>query len=93
MRIIGYIEHPAMKITVFKMDTRLSVKFETGQLEQTYKYRMGDLIQSFEDIKRLVDTPFLASVLKEFERMRKISHLALERHLPRAGEDEFPTIV
>ncbi len=93
MRIIGYIEHPSMKITVFKMDTRLSIKFETGNYEQTYKYRMGDLIQSLEDIKRLVDAPFLASVLQEFERMQRISQMALERHLPRGNEDEFPKIV
>ncbi|GJM32774.1 MAG: hypothetical protein DHS20C18_17750 [Saprospiraceae bacterium] len=93
MRIEGYIEHPNMKITVFKMDTRLSVKFETGNYEQTYKFRMGDLIQSFRDIEKLVDSSFMGGVLKEFERMSRISGMALERHLPRKGEEEFPDIV
>ena len=34
MRILGYLEHPTLKITVFKMDNRISVKFENSLYEQ-----------------------------------------------------------
>lgn len=51
MRIIGYIEHPGMKITVFKTDTRISVKFETGFYEQTYKFPIDVHLQNLDDVK------------------------------------------
>jgi len=62
MRIIGTIPHPDFKITVFKMDNRLSVKFERGLNEQTYKFRTNNELQNFEDMQRLVDADFVASV-------------------------------
>ena len=37
MRIIGQIEHPDLKITVFKSDNRISVKFENEGYEQIFK--------------------------------------------------------
>ena len=39
MRILGYIDHPVVKITVFKMDNKFSVKFESIHYEQTFKFR------------------------------------------------------
>ncbi|MBK7870450.1 MAG: hypothetical protein IPJ74_07085 [Saprospiraceae bacterium] len=52
MRIIGYIEHPVLKITVFKMDNKISIKFESGLYEQTYKFRSGDTISNLGDVKK-----------------------------------------
>lgn len=93
MRIIGYIEHPSLKVTVFKMDTRLSIKFEDDLYEQTYKYRMQDGLSSLSDIKELVDADLQAAVLAQFAAMKKASEAALQRHLASEEEDEFPVII
>ena len=93
MRIIGYLEHPRLKITVFKMDTRLSVKFETGMLEQTYKFRTQQGLEGLADIEKLVDDVFTSKVEEHFVSMQKVSMAAYERLIPDEEEDEFETII
>lgn len=93
MRIIGYIEHPEYKITVFKMDTRLSVKFETAALEQTYKFRQQDGLEDLEDVRRLVNEALLTSIARSFRLMEVAQMQALSHHLPAAADDEFDTII
>lgn len=73
MRIVGEIKHPAWKITLFQMDTRFSVKFEQGQLEQTYKFRTGDFIQTVQDVRRLVTPVFIEKVAYIFSQMTDLS--------------------
>ena len=92
MRIIGQIDHPNLKITVFKMDNKLSVKFESGLYEQTYKFREGEELNSFESVQKLVDQPFTDFVLEEFSKMHRAKNEALRRFLPQTGE-EFETII
>lgn len=77
MRIVGEIKHPEWKITLFQMDTRFSVKFEQGQLEQTYKFRTGDFIQSVQDVRRLITTSFIEKVAITFTQMTDLSKEAL----------------
>ncbi len=93
MRIIGYVEHPRLKITVFKMDNKLSVKFETGMLEQTYKYRTQQGLEGIADIEKLVDADFTEKVEALFTQMQKQSYEAFERLLPDEEEDEFESII
>lgn len=93
MRIIGYIEHPNLKITVFKMDNRLSVKFETGLYEQTYKYRTGDGMESLEDVKKQVDQAFIEQIEKMFVDMHQAKNQALKRNQDQGQEDEFDVII
>ncbi|HKK75074.1 MAG TPA: hypothetical protein VJ953_08390 [Saprospiraceae bacterium] len=92
MRIVGEIKHPVYKITLFKMDTRYSVKFEDRDLEQTYKFREGAIVQSLKDVYALMDKAFMDLVDQAFEQMRNASVQALaqaqERHL-----DEFDEII
>lgn len=92
MRIEGYIEHPNMKITVFKMDNKYSVKFETPNYEQTYKLRTGNLINSLGDVKEWVDAGFMTSVLSQFNNMHEIT---MERNAQRSelNKDEFEKII
>jgi hypothetical protein len=92
MRIIGSIDHPDWKITVFKMDDRLSVKLETGLNEQTYKFREGPQLETFEDVRKLVDATFLARAEAMFEQMEKNKNATLYRNFPPL-EDEFETII
>lgn len=92
MRIVGEIKHPVYKITIFKMDTRYSVKFEDRDLEQTYKFREGEIVQSLADVYALMDQAFMQSIDEAFEQMRNASvralALAQERQL-----DEFDEII
>jgi len=93
MRVVGYIEHPVLKITLFKMHNKYSVKFETDLLEQTFKFRTGDAIENLQDVRRLVDAAFIASVEADFERMRATQQAAFQRFLPEGEEGEFDEIV
>ncbi|MEM6380989.1 MAG: hypothetical protein AAF705_22645 [Bacteroidota bacterium] len=73
MRIVGEIKHPSWKITLFQMDTRFSVKFEQGQLEQIYKFRTGDFIQTVQDVRRLITPAFIEKVADVFVQMTDLS--------------------
>ncbi len=39
MRVIGQLEHPRLKITLFDQNDKLSVKFEKGQSEIILKFK------------------------------------------------------
>ncbi|MCB0560777.1 MAG: hypothetical protein H6573_22420 [Lewinellaceae bacterium] len=93
MRIAGYIEHPVLKITIFQMENKLSVKLESGLFEQTYKFRTGEQINTVEDIRKLVDDTFIAAVLEEMGRMRSIRSAGLARFGPEEEEEEFEEIL
>lgn len=93
MRIVGYIEHPSLKITVFQMDNKMSIKFETGMYEQTYKFREMEELNNLEKIKKLVHGDFVNKVLQEFQKMHQIKNEALEAFLPKVDEDEFEEII
>ncbi len=92
MRIEGYLEHPILKITVFKMDNRFSVKFETRNYEQTYKLRMGNGMDTFENVKKWVDDEMKENVLSHFNLMHQLS---LQQYLKMepSDEDEFEDII
>lgn len=93
MRIVGYIEHPILKITVFKMDNKYSVKFESGLYEQTYKFRSGDAIERLEDIEKIVDSAFCEEVLQQLNAMHRIKNQAMARVLTPGETDEFEEII
>jgi hypothetical protein len=96
MRIIGEIQHPTLKITVFKMDNKLSVKFETGLYEQTFKFRESNELNNFESVQKLVDEQFVSAVLENFAKLHQMKNEALGRFLPQtqAGvEREFEEII
>ena len=59
MRIVGDIAHPRLKITIFKNDGKFSLKFESGLLEQIYKFRDDDRLATADDVKKVVDASFI----------------------------------
>lgn len=93
MRIIGYIEHSRLKITVFKMNNRLSVKFESGLYEQTYKFRESEDLKNIEQMKQLVDSQLITEVERGLAQMHQHKNKALARYLPPIEEDEFDTLI
>ena len=82
MRIIGYIDHPRMKITVFKMDLRITVKFEVGFYEQAYKFRVSDTLNGLEAVQAMVDAAFIEEVEERFEAMRGSVESLMKRFIP-----------
>jgi hypothetical protein len=93
MRIIGTIDHPALKITVFKTDDQLSVKFEYGLMEQVFKFREGERLRDFDDVRSLVDKPMLDAVAENFKTMLRAREQALLRHVPPDEANEFDVII
>lgn len=79
MRVIGEIPHPDIKITIFYMNQKYLVKFEMNGLEQTYKISEFDyLIQSVDDIKKVVSKDLIHRVLSLFAEMQKSLSEALK---------------
>jgi predicted house-cleaning noncanonical NTP pyrophosphatase (MazG superfamily) len=71
VRIVGYIEHPVIKITVMQMNNRFVLKLEANMLEQTYKFHEDDNLRTLADIEKMVDETFLQECLKRFSDMNK----------------------
>ncbi|MEL6658203.1 MAG: hypothetical protein AAFP77_17240 [Bacteroidota bacterium] len=93
MRILGYLDHPVFKITVFKTDTRLSLKFENGDFEQTYKFRPTEHSNGLQEIGRLLDDDFLRQVDQRFDHMKADFSGTFSRNIQPEEEDEFPDII
>lgn len=79
MRIVGNIPHPYVKITVFALSMRYSVKLEMGQVEQTYKIRRSDVITNLEDLSKLVDDELINECIEHFTLMHKSMEQAFVR--------------
>ena len=93
MRIIGNIEHPVFKITVFKTDNRLSIKFEYGLMEQVFKFREGERIHGIDDVRSMVDKPMLDAVAANFRAMIHTREQAISRLIPPDEASEFDKII
>ncbi len=94
MRIAGEIEHPVLKITIFQMDNRFTVKFEDGTIEQAYKFRKSEAINSAADIRKLVDERFQEQVMEQMKALRQLHQEVLQRFQPEIEEDdEFEEII
>lgn len=76
MRVIGEIQHPECKITLFHWNNRYLIKLEQGLLEQTYKVQEYD-VATEDEIRRLITAEFIAASLRQFEAMRQTLHNAL----------------
>ncbi|MBL0098656.1 MAG: hypothetical protein IPP49_00200 [Saprospiraceae bacterium] len=77
MRIIGEFDLDQIKVTVFKMNERVSVKFEFNLLEQVYKFRDGSGINTTEDIKKLCTEEFSVNIKQIFSQMADARATAL----------------
>jgi len=93
MRIIGNIEHPDLKITVFKMDNRVSVKFENTFYEQTYKLGTDERVATMEGVTGLVDQAFVEQVSAQFRQMHQARISAFARAFPAGQEATFEEII
>lgn len=92
MRIIGETEKEDIKITVFQMNGKISVKLEKNLLEQTYKFRDGSGIDSLEAVMNLVDDAFIHATQQTFIIMQMTRTSGLEKIL-KATSEGFEEII
>ena len=84
MRIIGTIDHPVFKISVFSWSEKFIVKIEAGLFEQSYKYRESDFT-GWEQLKEIFDTAMLQEVHLTFKKMATDMQSAAIRFSTRDG--------
>ncbi len=71
MRIIAELPHPDCKISLFQMGQKYIVKFEQGQLEQSYKISELDLMGGgANEVFQIIDEEFMDTVIARFKSMR-----------------------
>lgn len=81
MRYICDIPHPFIKISVFKMDNKYSLKLEMGMFEQTYKWRDIDELTTPDHISKIVDNSFLEACISQFKTMQQAFSATLQRNI------------
>ncbi len=80
MRILAELPHPDCKITLFNMNQKYIVKFEQGQLEQSYKLSELDLSGGgVNEIFQILDETFMTTVVERFKTMRNDFSSAYQR--------------
>lgn len=80
MRVIAELPHPACKITLYNMNQKYIVKFEQGQLEQSYKLSELDLTGGgANEVFQIIDEAFIATVVERFKTMRADFSAAYQR--------------
>ncbi len=93
MRIIGHIEHPSLKISVFKNDGRTSVKFETALYEQTFKLGDDERFSTLEGVQKIVDGPMIEKIMEGFRQMHSTRLDVMTRLFPSSEEVVFQEII
>jgi hypothetical protein len=80
MRTIAEIPHPDCKITIFSMNQKFIIKFEQGNLEQTYKIAEMSVTDGVNGIFQIVDDEFIQKITAQFEEMRNSFSEAYNRY-------------
>lgn len=93
MRIIGQIDHPSLKISVFKNEGRTSVKFETSLYEQTFKMGDDERFATLEGIAQWADKALIEQVMDGFRQMHAARLESMNRNYPASAEFVFETII
>lgn len=68
MRIVSEWNYKNLKVSVFHMNERFSVKIEDNLLEQTYKFRDGQ-ISDLSDLKSILNESFYSKCIDLFSSM------------------------
>lgn len=90
MRIIDEINRGELKVTVFKMNDRLSLKFEKDLNEIIFKFRDGSGID-LDNYKTYLNDSLLLKMEALLYSANVVKHDALERLNPK--DDGLPKIL
>ena len=85
MRIIGEISHPKYKITVLKMNEKVTLQIEDRLVSQSYVFRDGSGVSDLSSAEKILNDAFLKSIDERFQQMNKDYMRALESQ----AQDEF----
>jgi hypothetical protein len=81
MKVAAEMSLPEGKVSIFRMNNKFILKIENQHLEQTYKISEMDFdLTSIEEVEKLLDAPFLQSLLENFQKMNLGLHETLTRH-------------
>ena len=80
MRTIAELPHPDCKITIFSMNQKFIVKFEQGNLEQSFKIAELNVTDGVNGIFQILDDEFIDQVVSRFIEMRRDFSDAYDRH-------------
>lgn len=80
MRTIAELPHPDCKITIFSMNSKFIIKFEQGNLEQTFKVAEMNVTDGVNGVFQIIDDEFITKVVAQFEVMRHDFSEAYDRH-------------
>jgi len=89
MRIVSEWTYKHLRVTIFHYNERYSIKLEDGLLEQTYKFRSGQ-VDNLDDIKKKVNTDFYDKAINIFKTMNNNKTNILESG---DTEEEFDLII
>lgn len=81
MRVVGEINHPQCKITLYAWNNRYLIKLENGLLEQTFKINQYDITDE-KALPAILDEPFIRECLTRFDAMAESLRETLHRHDP-----------
>lgn len=70
MRVIAELPNPDCKITIFGMNQKYIIKFEQGNLEQSYKIAEVDIVNGVNGVFEILDEEFIKKALSNFDTMR-----------------------
>lgn len=93
MRIIGTIDHPSLRISVFRADNRISVKFENALYEQTFKLGDDERFSNLEAVTQWADAAMLEQVQAVFRLMHANNMAAQTRMFPSSKTEVFEDII
>lgn len=91
MRIIAEIQREGFKITVFKHEEKVSVKFERDQMEYLHKFRVGAIVDDASSALRYIDSLFETDFLRRHEEAVEAQTMSIKMMLAK-HKDEFPSI-
>ena len=92
MRILGYIDHSYIKITVFKHAGKILAQFEDGMCQLTYKFREEGSINNLDKIKKILATDFMHTIEQQLHDLQK-SRSAILSNQQLHEEEEFDVII
>ncbi|MBK8699163.1 MAG: hypothetical protein IPN29_06320 [Saprospiraceae bacterium] len=92
MRIIREIDHGPLKTTIFKMNDRLSIKFEKDLNELIYKFRDGSGIE-LDNLDIFLSEERITTAASLLDRAQELKHKGIMEVVSRDEADDLPSII
>ena len=70
MRVVKESNKEGIRISLFEWNNKFIIKFESGNLEQTFKLPVMDVLDE-KDLDSLTEQPFFEEVKKRFDEMHQ----------------------